>query len=112
MAYFVGYHENALIQYTCVFLSALLPFCGRFPVSPTDRRVSAVHPAWPDGSPKTVPAPPSPGPSLWATTDGWRCLALGPTLWSCSHPYIQVHNVNIHKINSYLKVPWRGNVTL
>lgn len=42
------------IWWASVFVSALLPFSERFPVSTSDRCLSAVHPAWPDGSPKTM----------------------------------------------------------
>lgn len=74
-----------------VFVSALLPFSRGLPVSTSGRCISAIHLAWPDGSSETVQGAPSPGTSLWATTDGGDYLALGQTLWSRSHPYIQVH---------------------
>lgn len=87
------YSSGIVYWYFSAFVSALLRFSRRFSVSASEWRLCVVHPAWPGGSSKTMQGPSGPGPSLWATAHGGRCLALCQTLWHCSHLYIQVHIV-------------------
>lgn len=69
--------KTKCICFASVFVLALLSFGGRFFLSPTKQSISAVSATWPEGPPKTVQNVPGPGPFLWATTVGRKCLAVG-----------------------------------
>lgn len=80
--------KRKCVWYASVFVLALLPFGGRFPVSTSDHCLGAVNLAWSDGSPRTLQCSSNPWAYLWAPSDGRSCLAPSQTLWSCSHSHI------------------------